>query len=88
MAGGDRSDRCTGDATYTVARGSNANYSETIHARYPADKLTADEPSRDQRGGKPLTQAGIHAHVLDEKAKRCGVSTRVQRSAGQKLQIV
>jgi hypothetical protein len=87
VAGWDRSDRCTCDAAYTVARGSHADYSKTIQAWYSADKLTADESSGDQRGGKPLTRAGIHPYVLDEKAIGCGLLTRVQGPAGQKLQI-
>jgi hypothetical protein len=48
VAGRDCSDRCSGDAPYAVARGSHADYAKTIHAGYPAGKLTTDEPSSDQ----------------------------------------
>jgi hypothetical protein len=48
MAGRDRSDRCSRDAPYAVARGSHADYAKTIHAGYPAGKLATDEPSGDQ----------------------------------------
>jgi hypothetical protein len=76
-----RGRRPTRDAANTVTRCSHPDDSEAWGTRDPADALTADESGGNERRRKPLTDAGIHPDVLDDKAPRSGFRTGVDGPA-------
>jgi hypothetical protein len=77
-----RGRRPTRDAANTVTGRSHPDHSEARGTGDPADELTADEPRADERCREPLTNAGIHPDVLDDKAEGSGLRTGVDGAAG------